>query len=229
MSRILKQLASLNPMDAVAEPSGGTAVATDAPDAPSPPPAVLGEFGDEALAALAERVLALKPVAAQNVAELGTLLKAIKSRVGHGSFVAWLADVAGMTRSTATKYMRAAELSNIDVLEPLGVEKLYILRVLPTISELTPESTLPVPPKQNEIALRDMSTRDLRAAVQALAPSRPARRSLRRDLVQRYVHLRDELTQIVQQLNIDTATSARFERTTGHSPDTAAEIVARLP
>ena len=185
---------------------------------------------DGEVAALSERALQLKPVAARHVAEMGNVLKTVKAQLGHGLFVAWLSDVAGMTRSTATKYMRSAELPNIAVLEPLGVEKLYILRSFPQVQELTLASTLPVPPDGTEKTLKAMSTRELRAAVQAMAPGRPARRSMRRDLVQRYLHLRDELHRVVHQLNDgDDAARTRFERSTGQSPERAAEVTLQLP
>ncbi len=207
MSKILDQLAALN------EPTRGQAGADSAQ-----------------LDALTERILKLKPVAADHVAELGHVLKAVKELLGHGSFVTWLADVATMTRSTATKYMRAAELRNIDVLEPLGVEKLYLLRSLENVESLTPESKLPVPPDQTAKTLLAMSTRELRGAVQALSPGRPARRPMRRDLVQRYLHLREELNRIVDQLNNgDEAARVRFHRSTGATPELAVRIAGQLP
>lgn len=207
MSKILNQLAALN--DSTRAQGAGD--------------------GDQ-LPALTERILRLKPEAAEHVAELGTLLKATKDLLGHGSFVAWLGDVANMTRSTATKYMRAVELRNIDELEPLGVEKLYLLRALENVEDLTLESTLPVPPSQTPKTLMAMSTRELRAAVQALSPGRPARRPMRRDLVQRYMHLREEMLRVAQQLtNGDEAARARFQRSTGQPPERAAEILGQLP
>lgn len=213
MSKILDQLAAVD-----------NAVVRGAPAAPS------GARASTELDRLTARVLELKPAAADHVAELGGLLAQIKKTLGHGSFVAWLSDVASMTRSTATKYMRAAEMPNIGVLEQLGVEKLYILRALDNVGSLTPESTLPVPPDQKRKTLREMSTRELRSAVQALTPGRPARRAMRRDLVQRYVHLRDELAQVVYQLNNgDAAARNRFQRATGHDPQRAADILPHLP
>lgn len=210
MSKILNQLASLSDP---APGTTGTAIA-DAVD----------------VSALTARVLELKPQAADHVAELGNLLKAVKAELGHGSFVAWLADVVHMTRSTATKYMRAAELINIDVLEPLGVEKLYLVRSLENVHTLTPESTLPGAPGQPQKTLLAMSTRELRSAVQALSPGRPTRRPMRRDLVQRYRHLRDELQRVVHQLsNGDDAARARFRRSMGASPERAAQILGQLP
>jgi len=209
MSRILNQLSALND-------------ALNRPDSDGREPADL-----EALTA---RVLELKPTAAQHVAELGALLKRIKAHLGHGSFVAWLGDSAGMTRSTATKYMRAAELPNIDALESLGVEKLYLLRALDNVEHLHPNSTLPIGPDRTHKTLTEMSTRELRGAVQALAPGRPTRRPMRRDLVQRYLHLREEIAQIADQLNNgDSAARVRFERQTGHPVHRAAEIARMLP
>lgn len=217
MSKILDQLAAVD--DAVVAEQAEQA---EAWGDGAPPPGNLD--------ALTARVLELKPVAAQHVAELGSLLTQVKTVLGHGSFVAWLGDVAAMTRSTATKYMRAAEMPNIQTLEPLGVEKLYILRTLDNVASLTPHSTLPVPPDQQEKTLHEMSTRELRAAVHALTPGRPARRAMRRDLVQRYIHLRAELAQVVHQLNNgDPAARARFQRLTGQTPEQAAEVLPHLP
>jgi len=216
MSKLLNKLSALNEV-AGKSPVNGPVSASG------------GELAGD-VESLTERVLQLKPNAAQHVAEVGHLLVNAKAALGHGSFVAWLSDVVGMTRSTATKYMRAVELPNIATLESIGVEKLYILRQLDNVAELHPESVLPVQAAGERKTLLEMSTRELRAAVQAQMPDRPARRPMRRDLVQRYQHLRTELQQVVEQLHAsDDAARQRFLKLTGVPVDRAIEVVPQLP
>lgn len=99
----------------------------------------------------------LKKQTTQNIIEIGKRLIEAKNRVPHGEWENWLSSKAGLTKVTASRFMRVAdEFPNVSTSTHLTVSKAFELLIL------SPDERQDFIEKNN---VEDISTRELREQV----------------------------------------------------------------